>query len=142
MGKINVGKLIVGGLLAGLVMNVFDIVTYMFVLAGDMEAWARKMNMDPKAMQSTGAMMTFITCDFLLGLLVVWIYAAIRPRFGPGPKTAVFAALAFFLTIEVATFGLTTMGIFDVGFFFKTSIFALVNWTVSAVVGAAVYKEA
>ena len=29
---------------------------------------------------------------FLQGIATVWIYAAIRPRFGPGPKTAAIAA--------------------------------------------------
>ena len=28
-----------------------------------------------------------------MGLLLVWLYAAIRPRFGPGPRTATYAAL-------------------------------------------------
>ena len=28
----------------------------------------------------------FIVVDFVLGLIVVWTYAAMRPRFGPGPK--------------------------------------------------------
>ena len=31
---------------------------------------------------------------FLVGILVVWLYAAIRPRFGPGPGTAAMAGVA------------------------------------------------
>ena len=35
-----------------------------------------------------------VIVDFILGILTVWVYAAIRPRFGPGPRTALTAALA------------------------------------------------
>ena len=36
----------------------------------------------------------FAVYGFLLGIVAVWLYAAIRPRFGPGPKTAAMAGLA------------------------------------------------
>lgn len=31
------------------------------------------------------------------GIMSVWLYAAIRPRYGPGPKTAVIVGIAMFL---------------------------------------------
>ena len=35
----------------------------------------------------------FVFFAFLLGIVTVWLYAAIRPRFGAGAKTAVIAGL-------------------------------------------------
>jgi hypothetical protein len=35
-----------------------------------------------------------IGITFVLGILAVWTYAAIRPRFNAGPKTALCAGLA------------------------------------------------
>src|SRR5437667_4515115 len=35
----------------------------------------------------------FVIGGFVLGVLLVWLYAAIRPRFGPGPKTSLIAGL-------------------------------------------------
>jgi len=42
----------------------------------------------------------------LFGLLIVWVYAAIRPRLGPGPGTAVKATLVVFgaSALNMATF--------------------------------------
>ena len=40
MASINTGKVIAGGLLAGLVANAFDFVTNTYILAGDWAAWA------------------------------------------------------------------------------------------------------
>jgi hypothetical protein len=34
---------------------------------------------------------------FVLGIASVWLYAAIRPRYGAGPKTAVCAGLAVWI---------------------------------------------
>ena len=31
------------------------------------------------------------------GIISIWLYAAIRPRYGPGPKTAVIAAVGVWL---------------------------------------------
>jgi hypothetical protein len=29
----------------------------------------------------------YIVMDFVVGILTVWLYAAIRPRYGPGPSS-------------------------------------------------------
>jgi hypothetical protein len=34
-----------------------------------------------------GAIAYFVVMCFLLGILMVWLYAAVRPRLGPDPKT-------------------------------------------------------
>lgn len=141
MGNINVARWFIGGIVAGIVMNVIDFVTYGFLLSADMTAWAHGLHIDPALMNSSSSMATFVVSDLLLGLVLIWIYVTMRPRFGPGPKTAVIAALTFFVTIELATFGLTSMGIFTTAFFFKTALFALVCRVVSGLAGAAVYKE-
>ena len=38
-----------------------------------------------------------------LGFATVWLYAAIRPRFGPGPKTAIWAGLVVWALSYVFT---------------------------------------
>ena len=141
MGKINVGKVIVGGLLAGVVMNAFDFLTYGVIFKNEMQGLTDRLHLDAGAMESASVMATFIVCDLLIGLLLVWWYAAIRTRFGPGPKTAIFAALGVFLTIEIATYGMVAMGIYSQMFFFKASAIYLVTVNVASVVGAWAYKE-
>lgn len=89
MGRINLKGVLLAGLIAGLVLNVFDFLMYGVVLAADMEA----------AMQAIGKTMEgqpiwlYVVLDFLFGIWTVWLYAMIRPRYGPGPRTAVIAGL-------------------------------------------------
>ena len=90
MASINTGKVVAGGLLAGLVANAFDFVTNTYLLAPDWQALATAHNMDPAAMTSPAVAGTWIAIDFLFGILLVWTYAAIRPRFGAGAKTAIY----------------------------------------------------
>src|SRR5215471_10120295 len=92
MAHTNRGRVILGGLLAGVVINVVEYVTNGIVLR---EAWGRAMQaLGKPADLSAGAIVIFNVWGFLLGIAAVWIYAAIRPRYGAGPGTAVRAGLA------------------------------------------------
>ena len=141
MASINVGRVVAGGLVAGVVANAIDFVTNTYVLASDIAAWAPTRNLDPAAMNSGPVAATWIVIDFLFGLLLVSTYAAMRPRFGAGPKTAMLAALALWVAVTAVLFGFTQMGVFSMALFVKGSITSLVNALAASVAGAAVYKE-
>jgi hypothetical protein len=74
----------------------------------------------------------------------LWIYVGIRPRFGPGPKTAIYAALA----VWIVGFLLPNAAFMYVPHLFPnhltlfTTIGNLVSCLVGTLVGAALYKEA
>lgn len=95
MAKINMVRVIIGGLVAGLIMNISEFMLHGGVLA---QEGARLMedrkklgfNVQPDPTELTW----LVAITFVLGFLAVWTYAAIRPRFGPGPKTAICAGLA------------------------------------------------
>lgn len=91
MAGINVGRVIVGGLVAGLVANVFDFVISSYLLADDIAEMIGRLNLSVAAFQS--AVWVFVVVDFAWGLLLVFTYAAIRPRFGSGAKTAVISGV-------------------------------------------------
>src|SRR5205823_11963536 len=77
-------------LVAGVIINVFEYVLNGVVLAKDMEAAISALGR-----QMGGAQLAmFIASGFLIGILAIWLYAAIRPRYGAGPKTALCAGLA------------------------------------------------
>lgn len=95
MSHISIGRVVGGGLVAGLIMNVSQFVLHAVVLEPDgarlMEEWNRiglKIAPDPVLL------LYLVGVTFLLGVAAVWTYAAIRPRFGAGPKTALCAGLA------------------------------------------------
>jgi len=141
MASINLGRVVAGGLVAGVVANAIDFVTNTYVLASDWAAFAPTRNLDPAAFTSGSVAAVWITVDFAFGLLLVWTYAAIRPRFGGGPKTAVLAGLVLYVTATVVLFGFSQMGLMSTALFVKGSLCAIVSTLAASVAGAAVYKE-
>jgi hypothetical protein len=141
MGKINTGKVILGGLVAGLVFNVLDFVNNGFIMREDFAANSTRLGLDPGAAEAPAAIATWVVIDFLLGILTVWIYAAIRPRFGPGPKTAVLAGAMPYLGISLILYGFTAMGILTPALYWKATLLQLIIVVLGSVAGAALYKE-
>lgn len=140
MGKINMGRVLLGGLLAGLVLNIVDYVVYGVVMAGDLEAAMRDLGREPVA---SAQIMWFVLLDFLYGILLVYLYAAIRPRFGSGPRTAVIAGLLVWVGAALLhSLAEMQMGFFPARFYVIGSVVALIALPVAAVVGAWLYKEA
>jgi hypothetical protein len=141
MGKINTGRVLVGGLLAGVVANVLDFISYSILMADDMQEMSQRLSLDPAVVDGTGVMVTWIVVDFLMGILLVWTYAAIRPRCGPGPTTAVFAALIPYAAISMVLYGYARMGVFTMDAFVKGSVLSLVTVLAAVLVGAWFYQE-
>ncbi len=142
MSGINTSKVITGGLLAGLVFNVIDFAINGVLMKADFEANTVRLGLDPALQTSPSVMATWVIVDFIFGLMIVFTYAAIRPRFGAGPKTAVYAGLIPWVPITSLMYGFTQMGIFTTAIFGKMLVFTLVNTCVGAVIGAWAYKEA
>jgi hypothetical protein len=141
MSAINYGRVVVGGLVAGVVLNVLDTVNGMFIMAGEFEANSARLGLDPALMESPSVMTTWIVIDFLIGILLVWLYAAIRPRFGPGLKTALIAGLYFWAGVTLIIYGFTEMGLFATSLFWKALPFQLVISLAGAAAGGWAYKE-
>lgn len=139
---INTNKVLIGGLAAGVVMNIIDFVVNMFILGARMkaEAEAFKPGMS-EAMNSTGVMVSYVVMDLILGIALVWTYAAIRPRFGPGMKTASYAAILFWILGGIFFSSYLHNGMMSTGLWVQFAVFALVNFLVSAWVGAKLYTE-
>ena len=91
MGKINLQKVIIGGLIAGVVLNVVDTVLYGVVLKDQMAAAMTAMNLPA---MSNAQIPWYVFLDFVVGVFLVWLYAAMRPRFGAGPGTAAKVGVA------------------------------------------------
>ena len=138
---INTGRVVGGGLIAGVVMNALDVVWGMFVMKEEYQAQAVKFGMDPKVMETFSGMMPWILCDFVMGLLVVWTYAGFRPRFGAGVQTAIVAAFVPFIAVTVVLYGFTSMGMMPVATWVKGSGLSLVSVMAGSIAGGWFYKE-
>ena len=138
---INTGKVISGGLLTGFVYNVFDMLWNFTVLQADGLAMAARLNLNPAVITDFSYQIPWIVIDFVLGLLTIFIYAGFRPRFGPGPKTAVIAGSMLWVAITSLFCGFASMGVLTEAMAIKASLLAIVNVVVGSIAGAWAYKE-
>ena len=140
VGHINMTRVVLGGLLAGLVINISEFVLNAIVLEADLNAALARMNVPPV---STNAIAVFLLMGFVLGIACVWIYAAIRPRFEPGASTAAVAGvLVWFLAYFYASIGFAVMGLFPWRMVTIAVIWGLFELVIATVAGAWVYQEA
>jgi len=138
MGKINVVRVILGGLLAGLVMNVSEYVLNTYVVAEESAALMERFGLPPIGMHQIGV---FIAMTFVLGVVMVFVYAAMRPRFGAATKTAIIVGVTVWVVAMFASVADMVLGILPVNLLVLTGIWALVEMAVAAVAGAWLYKE-
>lgn len=139
MSRINVGRVILGGLVAGLVINAGETVLNVFVLAQAMEDSLKARNLPAVG---GSAIAGFVGFAFLLGMVTVALYAAIRPRFGPSAKTAVFAGLfVWYFAYAYNTTGLILMGFFPAKVALVGMMWGLVEIVLASIAGAWVYTE-
>src|SRR5262249_25853854 len=86
MTNINLGRVLLGGLVAGLIICAGQFVLNGIVLTSQ---WTAVMESIHRPVVGPSQIILFNILAFVEGIAAVWIYAAIRPRFGAGPKTAV-----------------------------------------------------
>ena len=144
MSSINWGRVILGGLVAGMFINVAEFFLNGVLLAKDWEA-AMLASGRPPIVGSQIAVFfiwSFILWGFLIGIFAVWLYAAIRPRYGAGPKTALYVGsfvwgLGYLLTsVTPFLLNLYPRRIFAIGL-----MVGLVEVLLATLIGARFYRE-
>lgn len=139
---INNKRVLIGGLAAGAVMNAIDFAANMVFADNGLRQRLDSINRILWAnMNAPGRLVEYILIDFAFALALVWLYAAIRPRFGPGPGTAIRAALYGWGLYTVTQLLYAMMGILTVRYFILSATILLVNYIASALVGARLYRE-
>jgi hypothetical protein len=138
MKGINLGRVILGGLLAGVINNIAGYTINEIILKADHDAAFKALG---KTMpQGSSTMVTWMVMGFVFGIAAVWLYAAIRPRYGAGAGTGVRAGIAvwFFSSVYMCIV-MSNLGLFAVN---AVSLgLELVATVIAVVAGAAVYKE-
>jgi hypothetical protein len=140
MSQINIVGVLKGGLVTGLIMNISEFILNVPVAGAQMNAELASHNLPPVG---TPAIVVFTLVTFLVGIATVWLYAAIRPRLGPGPKTAMVAGVVvwaltyaysavFFYMLGTQSLGLVVLGV----------VWSGIEMIVASSVGAYLYKEA
>lgn len=140
MANINVGRVILGGLLAGIVLSIGEVINGL--MTGEALA-AHFAELGITTVPSGGQLGVLIAATVAHGIVLVWLYAAIRPRFGPGVGTALITGLvAWILVGLLTTITLVTIGLFPAGAMtIVATVWALIEFLAAAVAGAWVYQE-
>lgn len=137
MREMNLRRILLGGLLAGLIINLSEFVLNGVVLMERAEAAMAEMGLQ----YASWSMPFFVVMAFLYGIGLVALYAAIRPRFGPGPGTALLAGLFFWVFVALFP-SLTYAAIgFGQGMIAISVVWTIVELPVAALAGAWVYRE-
>ena len=140
MNKINFARVLLGGLVTGLVMNIGEFVVNDLILGAQMKAFFASRNI-PDPGGSFIAVAVILT--FVMGVVLVWLYAAMRPRLGPGPKTAICASVIGWLFVCVYC-GIINGMIFTIptNMMMIGVVWCFFEYTVATIAGAWLYKEA
>jgi len=139
MSKINLGRVILGGIVAGIIINFIEYVLNGIYLADQWTAIMSSIHRPPLGMHEIVAFNVF---GFVQGFAVVWTYAAIRPRFGAGHRTAITAAMLTWVTAYVLADSMPMiMGVFPVPLTLTLIGVGLVEIIVASIAGAYFYKE-
>lgn len=139
MGGINVGRWIGGGAAAGVLIWLIEgaaSVLYMDEMEAAMAAH------DLAVGDGAGMMVVGLVISVLVGLALVFFYAASRPRFGPGPRTAVLVAVVLFVGgYFVTLLGYAMFGLFPAGMLVIWGAIGLVEMILGALLGGWIYQE-
>ena len=140
MNEINFAGVLKGGIPAGLIMTVSEFVLNEPVAGAQMTAELAARNLPPVG---GAAIAVFTVITLLMGIFTVWLYAAIRPRFGPGPKTALSAGLIVWgLAYLYSAITFAVLGINSLGITVLVIAWSAVEMIVASAVGGYLYNEA
>jgi len=96
MARINLARVIIGGIVAAVILFVAGFIIHGALLGADWMAWQQAGHM-PLALSHGEAIVIWIVLSLVNGLTGVWIYAGIRPRYGAGASTALIAGFMLWL---------------------------------------------
>ena len=132
--------MLLGGLIAGLILNLGEALLNEVFLVEQMEETARRLHIERpgSAFIAVAALLTLA-----LGIMIVLLYALIKVRVGAGLKSAVLAGVIVWFTVYVYTGILTGIAIALSPMLIVAGIgWGLVEYVLAAIVGSAFYKEA
>jgi len=139
MNKINFGRVLLGGIVAGFILNIGEFLLNGIILAPHIEADMKRMNIKPPG---AGFGLLAVTLTFVFGILAVLLYALMRARLGPGPKTALVTALIVWFCVYAYS-GSINMLLINVPPRLILMILAwgLIEYPLGILAGASLYKE-
>ncbi len=135
----NIGRIILGGFVGGLIINVVEEIVHGIVLR---DRWDEAMKKVTEHPVGTQAMVLFWIIGFVIGVALAWLYAAIRPRYGAGPKTAIVASIYLWIVSSLLlVVGLIPWNVWPRDLSLITLVVSLIEYIVAGLVAGYLYRE-
>ncbi len=136
---INWNRVALGGLLAGLAINVLNFAVHGLLLGRRWESGLNALNMYGRVGART--LGGFGLWGFLIGICVVLLYAVLRPAFGSGPRTALISAIALWAAgVLPLVAALTGLHMFRHGLIGALAGVGLLEIVAGAMLGGSFYR--
>jgi hypothetical protein len=142
MARINWGRLILGGLIAGIILFVTDGFIHEKIAREDWMALYDALRTTPPEPHGL-SMAYFAVFELGRGFIAMMFYATMRAYFGAGPKTAVLAGIVAWIAFSLtgpAQF--IPLGFYSNALWLKVGALHLVTTIIATIAGAALYKDA
>jgi hypothetical protein len=135
---LNPTRILLAGLAAGLAMNVLDFITNVPIYGARWSAAYTALGLT----ESAAIPAYWISVDFVCGVVIAFMYAAMRPRFGPGPKAALIAGLSAWLLLHLGLFSHFADGVFPADVLAGAGALELVSAALGGLIAGWLYREA
>ena len=142
MERINIFRVLLAGLIASVA---FIIIEFIFegiasLAFGFNEAELAKQYFPDIILSGTRYQIINVIYLISTFTFTVWLYAALLPKFGSGPKTAIIAGLVLIALIVLFLVNQINMGIYPLKPALLSLIFGIIEFPLSIVAGATFYK--
>jgi len=130
---INWRSVVMSGILAGLSWSLLTL-PILVLFGGEI------IDAVPRPLVTVARLGSF-SLNVVAGIWAMWLYAALRPLYGPGPRTAAIAGFSWWLIATIATWQWTEIGLLHFSGLVTLIIASLPILIVVTTVGAWLYRE-
>ncbi len=142
VAKINVSRVMLGGVVGGVVINIITGIANACVLNADFQNWAAGMGNHLHHPSQPIQMCFWVLMCLIDGIVGVWIYAGLRRCYDAGPKTALLAGFLVWIVGRLCVaFDMFALGVFPWQFLMGQSLLGLIAILSGVLLGAWTYKE-
>jgi hypothetical protein len=134
----NWKRVVAGGLVAGIVLNVGEFVVEP-LMGPQMENFFRRLSLP---MPGEASMIALAAAAMALGVVAVWLYAALKPALGAGMRTAATAGVVvWLLSCLFPNIIMLAFGLFAAKLFWFATVWPLIETVVATMAGAKLYRD-
>ena len=134
---INIKKVITGGFIAGMIINIIDTPNGALISGPAIIEFLKVHGITPNPLVPA----YFLPLHIVYGIMLVWVYAAFIPKFGEGKRNAIYATLIIMLPTRLFSLGFVVMGLLPFHLFLTLSASVIIGFFIGGIVGGWYYSK-